>query len=267
MGTDGDEVDDSKRGGRGYADRLFDLTGRVVLVTGGSRGLGREMAFAAARCGADVAIASRKFDSCVATATAIEAETGCTAMPYGVHVGHWAELDGLIDAVYGRFGRLYVLVNNAGMSPPYDSLVDVTEQLFDVVSNVNLKGPFRLSVLAGERMVAAGGGAIVNVSTHGSLRPHPSYLPYAMAKAGLNTMTEGLAKAFGPTVRVNTLMPGPFLTDISTAWNFGDANPFADFALSRAGNPDEIVGAALFLMSNASSYTTGSILHVDGGYP
>lgn len=253
--------------GKGYADRLFDLTGKVVLVTGGSRGLGREMAFAAARCGADVVIASRKFDNCVAAAADIEAETGRTAMPYAVHVGHWGELEGLIDAVYGRFGRLDVLVNNAGMSPLYDSLADVTEQLFDVVLNLNLKGPFRLSVLAGERMRAAGGGVIVNVSTHGSLRPHPSYLPYAMAKAGLNAMTEGLAKAFGPTVRVNTLMPGPFLTDISKAWNLGEVNPFTDYALGRAGNPDEIVGAALFLMSNASSYTTGSILHVDGGFP
>jgi NAD(P)-dependent dehydrogenase (short-subunit alcohol dehydrogenase family) len=121
-------------------------------------------------------------------------------------------------------------------------------------------------------MVAAGGGAIINVSTHGSLRPHPSYLPYAAAKAGLNALTEGLAKAYGPTVRVNTLMPGPFLTDISTAWaldgNGGaEVNPFAHYALQRAGDPTEIVGAALFLMSDASSFTTGSILHADGGFP
>ena len=251
----------------GYADRLFDLSGRVVLVTGGSRGLGREMAFGAARCGADVVIASRKYDSCVSTAAEIEAETGRVAMPYAVHVGRWDQLASLIDAVYERFGRLDVLVNNAGMSPLYDSLRDVDEKLFDTVFNLNLKGPFRLSVLAGERMVAAGGGVIINVSTHGSLRPRPSYLPYAMAKAGLNAMTEGLAKAYGPTVRVNTLMPGPYLTDISKAWNFGDVNPFAGYALQRAGQPEEIVGAALFLMSDASSYTTGAILHADGGFP
>lgn len=249
--------------------RLFDLTGRVVLVTGGSRGLGREMAFAAARSGADVVIASRKYDNCVATAEAITAETGRAAMPYAVHVGRWDELDGLIEAVYERFGRLDVLVNNAGMSPLYDRLADVTEKLFDTVINLNLKGPFRLSVLAGERMAAAGGGVIINVSTHGSLRPDPSYLPYAAAKAGLNALTEGLAKAFGPTVRVNTLMPGPFLTDIAKAWRLDDvdANPFAHYALRRAGEPAEIVGAALFLMSDASSYTTGSILHADGGFP
>lgn len=250
----------------GYADGLFDLTDRVVLVTGGSRGLGREMAQAAARCGADVVIASRKLDACRATAAEIEAETGRSAMPYAVHVGRWDQLDGLVDAAYQRFGRVDVLVNNAGMSPVYDKQTDVTEKMFDAVVNLNLKGPFRLSALVGERMVAAGRGSIINVSTHGSVRPHPSFIPYAASKAGLNVMTEALAQAFGPTVRVNTLMPGPFLTDISKAWNFGDsANPFGDHALQRAGDPVEIVGAALFLMSDASSFTTGSIVRVDGG--
>lgn len=251
----------------GYADTLFDLTDRVVLITGGSRGLGREMAFAAARCGADVVIASRKLDTCQATAAQIETETGRRAMPYAVHVGRWDQLDGLTDAVYQRFGRVDVLVNNAGMSPVYNQQTDVTEQMFDAVVNLNLKGPFRLSALIGERMVAAGRGSIINVSTHGSIRPHPSFIPYAASKAGLNVMTEALAQAFGPQVRVNTLMPGPFLTDISRAWNFGDANPFAHFALRRAGQPSEIVGAALFLMSDASGYTTGSIVRADGGPP
>jgi NAD(P)-dependent dehydrogenase (short-subunit alcohol dehydrogenase family) len=250
-----------------YPADLFDLTDRVVLVTGGSRGLGREMAFAAARCGADVVIASRDLGSCEATATEIEAETGRNAMPYAVHVGRWQQLDGLVDAVYERFGKIDVLVNNAGMSPVYDKQTDVTEKMFDAVVNLNLKGPFRLSALVGERMVAAGRGAIINVSTHGSLRPHPSFIPYAASKAGLNAMTEAMAQAFGPTVRINTLMPGPFLTDISKAWSFGSDNPFEHFALQRAGEPAEIVGAALFLMSDASSYTTGSILRADGGIP
>ncbi|WP_193046799.1 SDR family NAD(P)-dependent oxidoreductase [Mycolicibacterium baixiangningiae] len=252
----------------GYADDLFDLSGRVVLVTGGSRGLGREIAFAAARCGADVVIASRSLESCEATAAEIAEATGRTAMPYGVHVGRWDQLDGLVDAVYERFGKLDVLVNNAGMSPLYDSLTSVSEKLFDAVFNLNVKGPFRLAALVGERMVADGGGSIVNVSSSGSLRPDPSMLPYAAAKAGLNTMTEGLAKAFGPTVRVNTLMAGPFLTDISKAWNFSEVSkPFGHLALERAGEPYEIVGAALFLMSDASSFTTGSILRADGGQP
>ena len=112
-----------------------------------------------------------------------------------------------------------MLINNAGMSPLYESLSSVTEKLFDAVVNLNLKGPFRLSALVGERMVADGGGSIINVSSSGSRRPRPEQLPYSAAKAGLNALTEGLALAFGPTVRVNTLMPGPFLTDISKAWD------------------------------------------------
>ncbi|CQD23112.1 short-chain dehydrogenase [Mycolicibacterium conceptionense] len=250
----------------GYADELFDLTDKVVLVTGGSRGLGREIAFGAARCGADVVIASRNLESCVATAEEISAATGRAAMPYQVHVGRWDQLDGLVDAAYERFGKVDVLVNNAGMSPLYESLGSVTEKLYDSVFNLNLKGPFRLSALLGERMVADGGGAIINVSSSGSLRPDQYMLPYAAAKAGLNALTEGLAKAFGPTVRVNTLMAGPFLTDVSKAWDMA-GNPFGHLALRRAGNPPEIVGAALFLMSDASSFTTGSILRVDGGLP
>ena len=252
-----------------YADELFDLTDRVVLVTGGSRGLGREMAFAVARCGADVVIASRNMDNCVATAKEIESETGRSALPYQVHVGRWDQLDGLVDAAYERYGKVDTLINNAGMSPVYDKLTDVTEKLFDAVVNLNLKGPFRLSALVGERMVAAGRGSIINVSTAGSLRPTPDIVPYAAAKAGLNAMTEALAKAFGPAVRVNTLMAGPFLTDVSKAWNLDAAkgNMFAHLSLQRAGDPAEIVGAALFLASDASSFTTGSILRADGGIP
>jgi NAD(P)-dependent dehydrogenase (short-subunit alcohol dehydrogenase family) len=253
----------------GYADDLFDLTGQVILITGGSRGLGREMAFAAARCGADAVIASRNIDNCVATANEIEAETGRSAMPYAVHVGRWEQLDGLVEATYERFGKVDTLINNAGMSPIYDKLTNVTEKLFDAVVNLNLKGPFRLSALVGERMVAAGRGSIINVSSTGSLRPGADIVPYAAAKAGLNAMTEGLARAFGPAVRVNTLMAGPFLTDISKAWNLDQAtqNPFGHLSLRRAGNPPEIIGAALFLASDASSFTTGSILRADGGIP
>ncbi|MCV7282966.1 SDR family oxidoreductase [Mycolicibacterium flavescens] len=251
-----------------FAGTLFDLTDRVVLVTGGSRGLGREMAFAAARCGADVVIASRKYETCVATAEEITAETGRAAMPYGVHVGRWDELDGLVDAAYDRFGKVDVLINNAGMSPLYESLTSVSEKLFDSVMNLNFKGPFRLSALVGERMVADGGGSIINVSTSGSRRPDAHMLPYAASKAGLNALTEGFALAFGPTVRVNTLMPGPFLTDVSKAWDMeATVAGVQHFALKRLGNPPEIVGAALYLMSDASSYTSGSIIRVDGGMP
>src|SRR5690242_10124701 len=120
---------------------LFDLTGRVALVTGGSRGLGREMVLAFARAGADVVIASRKLEGCERLAHEVEAETGRRALAHACHVGHWEELDRLADAAYAAFGRIDVLVNNAGMSPLYDRLVEVTEELWDKVLGVNLKGP------------------------------------------------------------------------------------------------------------------------------
>jgi NAD(P)-dependent dehydrogenase (short-subunit alcohol dehydrogenase family) len=192
----------------GYADQVFDLTGKVVVVTGGSRGLGKEIAFAVARLGADVVIASRKAANCEEVAKQLAAQTGRASMAYGVHVGRWDELEPFVDAVYERFGRVDVLFNNAGMSPVYDKLTDVTEKLFDSVMNVNFKGPFRLAALIGERMRAAakgdgeaGGGSIINVSSAGSIRPRGQIVPYAGAKAALNAMTEGLAEGLGPAVR------------------------------------------------------------------
>ncbi|MGY1742734.1 MULTISPECIES: SDR family NAD(P)-dependent oxidoreductase [unclassified Blastococcus] len=254
----------------GYADELFDLTGRVALVTGGSRGLGREMVLGLARCGADVVIASRDLEACRQVAEEVEETTGQSALPYSVHAGRWDQLPGLVDAAHERFGRIDVLVNNAGMSPVFDSLTDVTEKLFDVVVNLNLKGPFRLTALVGERMVAAGRGSIVNVSSTGSIRTNPSIAPYAAAKAGLNSLTESFALALGPTVRVNTLMAGPHATDAHPEWaehtGTGDGI-FPSHALQRAGRPSEVVGAVLYLASDASSYTTGATLRVDGGIP
>jgi NAD(P)-dependent dehydrogenase (short-subunit alcohol dehydrogenase family) len=251
-----------------YASQLFDLSDRVVVVTGGSRGLGREIAFGCARMGADVVIASRKLDNCKSTAAEIEAETGRRAWPYAVHVGRWDQLEPFVDAVYAEFGKVDVLFNNAGMAPRYDKLSDVTEQLFDSVLGLNFKGPFRLSSLIGERMVEAGRGSIVNVSSTGSLRPYQSIIPYASAKAAMNSMTLGMAEAFGPLVRVNTLMSGTMRTDISKHWDMDEIEPIvASIALQRVGDPPEIVGAALYLASDASSYTTGATIRVDGGIP
>ena len=244
------------------------LAGRVALVTGGSRGLGRAMALAFAEAGADVVIASRKIENCRAVAAEIEA-LGRRALPVACHVGHWDELDGLVERAYGTFGRVDVLVNNAGMSPLYPDLTTVSEELWDKVLGVNLKGPFRLTALVGTRMAAGSyGGSIINVSSTGSLRPAPHMLPYDAAKAGLNTLTEGFAKAFGPTVRVNCIMAGPFLTDISRAWDPSTVERgMRSHALQRAGAAEEIVGAALYFATDASSYTTGAILRVDGGIP
>jgi len=246
---------------------MFDLHGKVALVTGGSRGLGREMALAFARAGADVAIVSRKLAACESVAAEIEAH-GRRALPHACHVGRWEDLDDLVDAAYGRFGRVDVLVNNAGMSPLYPSLVEVSEALWDKVLAVNLKGPFRLSALVGTRMAAGAGGSSINVSSVAAIRPTPTETPYAAAKAGLNALTVAFAHAFGPTVRVNCIMAGPFLTDISKAWDPAAVRRFeAVAALGRAGRPEEIVGTALYLASDASSFTTGAVLRVDGGQP
>jgi NAD(P)-dependent dehydrogenase (short-subunit alcohol dehydrogenase family) len=253
----------------GFADELFDLSGRVALVTGGSRGLGKAMVMALARCGADVVITSRDLASCEAAAEEVRETTGRDALAYSCHVGRWDQLDGLVDAAYERFGRVDVLVNNAGKSPVYADLLDVNEQLWDSVLNLNLRGPFRLGVLVGNRMRDAGRGSIVNISTSGALRPDPSFAPYAAAKAGLNNITESLAKEFGPAVRVNCISSGPFHTDATVGWPEEMRGPegLPSFALRRMGNPPEIVGAALYFASDASTFTTGAILRVDGGMP
>ncbi|MDD2857522.1 MAG: SDR family oxidoreductase [Candidatus Nanopelagicales bacterium] len=250
-----------------YLDTLYDLTDKVVVITGGSRGLGREMAYGCAQAGAHVVIASRKLDNCVAVADDIAATTGRQTMAYGLHVGRWDEIEPFVDAVYHRFGKVDVLVNNAGMSPIYDRNSEVSEALFDSVMNLNFKGPYRLTALMGERMYEAGSGSIINVSSSGSIRPSATIIPYAGAKAALNTMTEGFAKAFGPRVRVNTLMSGTMMSDISKAWDVPSmtAGMQSTTSLKRIGDPPEIVGALIYLASDASSYTSCATIRVDGG--
>ncbi len=249
---------------------LFDLTDRVAIVTGGSRGLGREMVQAFARAGAHVVIASRKREACEALAREVEEATGRRALAVGCHVGRWEDCDALTEQAYDAFGRVDVLVNNAGMSPLYPSLDEVAEDLWDKVIAVNLKGPFRLSSLIGTRMAAGEGGSIVNVSSVAAVQPTPIEAPYGAAKAGLHNLTLSMARAFAPKVRVNCIMPGPFMTDISKAWPQAAIDALErSVPLGRGGRAAEIVGAALYLASPASSYTTGAILKVDGGaaYP
>ena len=246
----------------------FDLTDKVAVVTGGSRGLGQAMCVAFAEHGATVVVASRKADACEKLAASITERTGRPALGVGCHVGQWADCDALVDTVYERYGHVDVLVNNAGMSPLYGSLVEVTEELFDKVIAVNYRGAFRLSALIGTRMAEGDGGSIINVSSIAAVQPSPGEIPYAGAKAALNNMTIGLARSFGPTVRVNMIMPGAFMTDITKAW---DLEAFAESAktripLQRGGQPGEVVGAALYLASDASSYTNGAIIKIDGGY-
>jgi NAD(P)-dependent dehydrogenase (short-subunit alcohol dehydrogenase family) len=242
---------------------LFDLTGRVAMVTGGSRGLGRQMVLAFADAGADVVIASRKADACEATAEEVR-DRGRRALAVPTHVGRWADLDALVEAAYAGFGKVDVLVNNAGMSPLAPSSEQTSEELFDKVVAVNFKGPFRLSAAVGQRMADGDGGSIINISSSGALFPKPRFGPYAGAKAALNALTTVFALEFGPTVRVNTISAGPFLTDIADHWPEEDRKRSRS-AVGRPGRPEEIVTTALYLASPASSFTNGAVIRVDGG--
>jgi NAD(P)-dependent dehydrogenase (short-subunit alcohol dehydrogenase family) len=248
---------------------LTDYAGKVVLITGGSRGIGHAMALGFAEAGANLAIASRKVEACEATVAEIKA-LGRDGSAHAAHVGKWADCDRLADEVLARWGKVDVLVNNAGLSPIAPSSLETSEDLFDKVLGVNLKGPFRLMARLGSHMAANGGGAILNISSTGAIRPTPETAPYAAAKRGLNALTEAFAHEYGPTVRVNCIMCGPFHTDISKAWSRSPEwteRTKREFAMQRVGDPEEVVGAALYLCSPAASYTSGAIIRIDGGQP
>jgi NAD(P)-dependent dehydrogenase (short-subunit alcohol dehydrogenase family) len=243
-------------------DPLFDFTGKVALVTGGSRGLGYQMVKAFAERGADVIIASRKLEACEVVAEECRA-LGRRALAVACHAGRWDEIDRLIAAAYAEFGRVDILVNNAGMGPLVPSH-EVTETLFDSVVNLNFKGPFRLATQVAKRMADGDGGSIINVSSTGSLMPLPQVVPYGSSKAALNAMSVSLAAEYAPKVRVNTLSPGPFRTDIAKAWPDEGKGPLP-IPRGHAADPQDIVTAALFLASSASVNVTGSLIRCDGG--
>ena len=243
---------------------LHDLTGKVAVVTGGSRGIGRAIVQALAEAGADVVIASRKLDSCEAAAAEVRASTGRQAAPVACHVGRWGECDRLIAAALDRFGRLDVLVSNAGMSPLYESLDAVSEDLFDKTLAVNLKGPFRLAVLAGTHMAAHDGGSIINIGTTASLTSSTRG-SRMRAPRRASTRSPWAWPRRTPRVRVKAILPGPFRTDISKAWAPPEGAEVPWVPLGRIGVPAEIAPLALHLASAASSFTTGAIIRVDGG--
>jgi NAD(P)-dependent dehydrogenase (short-subunit alcohol dehydrogenase family) len=242
---------------------MFDLSGRVALITGGTRGLGLAMARGFAQAGCDIVVSSRKAEACDAVAAEIRG-MGVRAVGIPCHVGYWDQVGELAEKAWDAFGKIDVLVNNAGMSPLAPSSLETSEALFDKVVDVNFKGPFRLTSLIGSRMAAGAGGSIINVSSTGAMRPLPHMAPYAGAKAALNAVSIAFAREYGPKVRVNVISPGGFLTDVATEWK---DNPGAGkgLALGRFGEPEEIVSTALYLASDASSYTTGANIRVDGG--
>jgi NAD(P)-dependent dehydrogenase (short-subunit alcohol dehydrogenase family) len=244
----------------------LDASGKIVVVTGGSRGLGRAMALGFAEAGADVVIASRKIEPCEAVAAEVRA-LGRRALAVSCHVGDWAQCASLVDAAIAEFGRIDVLVNNAGIAPVPPSLLGVTEDLFDKTIGVNLRGPLRLTALAAEHMPP--GGSVINISSKASLHPSSFTVVYAAAKAGLNALTRAAANEFGPRgIRVNAIVCGTFHTDSlhrSLPSEDLQKQMASQISLGRIADVGEIVGTALYLASDASSYLTGQLIVLDGG--
>ncbi|WP_029115729.1 SDR family NAD(P)-dependent oxidoreductase [Mycobacterium sp. URHB0044] len=245
----------------------FDLSGRVALITGGTRGIGREIAGTLSRAGADVIVVSRKAEACERAAGEIRVETGRRAYALPANVSSWAECDRVVEEAYAEAGRIDILVNNAGASLLYDDVDTVDEAMFDKMIALNLKGHFRLTALVGTRMAATGAGCVVNISTISARVGAAHAIVYAAAKAGLNNMTKSFAERFAPAVRVNAVMPGAVDTDVMTSWTAAQRERACDTALmGRVGRPEEISGAVLYLASDAASFTTGQVLAVDGGH-
>ncbi len=246
-----------------------DLSGKVALVTGGSRGLGRAMCLGLARAGADVVIASRKLENCEAVAAEVR-ELGREALAVAAHAGDTGDLDALIDAAWGAFGRVDILVNNAGINPVGGGLSDLGPDLFQKIFEVNTRGPWYLASRLAPRMAEQGGGVIINVISVAGLRP-PAYQGfYAATKAALNALTGVMAQEWAPhKVRVNSLAPGSYHSDLfdSAARSPEFLQGAIDASLQkRVADTEEIVGPLLYLASDMSSFTTGTTLVTDGGY-
>ncbi|MCF8571913.1 glucose 1-dehydrogenase [Gordonia sp. HY002] len=242
-----------------------DLTGKVALVTGASRGLGLAIARGLKDAGATVIVSSRKIEGCTEAVAALGDGPG-SAYPLALHVGDWESLEPAVDGIIERFGRLDILVNNAGIAPLAENLMAVSEKLWDKTIEVNVKGPFRLMAVVGDRMREAGGGSIINISSIGAVRPSPAEAMYAAAKNGLNALTQAFAQEYAPTVRANCVMPGSFATDMAENWDDEFIGLVTNrLPAGRLGRPEEIAGLVTYLAGDESTYTTGALIPVDGG--
>jgi len=245
----------------------FSLEGKVALVTGGSRGIGRAIALAFADAGADVAISSRKLPDLEAVAEELK-QKGVKNMAVASHIARGEESKALVDRIKGEWGKIDILVNNAGTNPYAGPLLEAEEWAWDATMNVNLKGPFLLSQLVAGVMKEQGGGSIVNIASIMGIAPSELGF-YSVTKAGLIMLTRVLAKEWGQhKIRVNAIAPGVVKTRLSEAlWKDPVKSEVAakSKALGYIGVPEDIAGAALFLASDASSYVTGEVIVVDGG--
>jgi len=248
---------------------LFDLRGRVALVTGASRGIGAATARLLARHGARVVVSSRKVDDCETVAREIR-DAGGEAHAMGCHIGDMEQIQSLFSRLDDAFGRVDILVNNAAANPYYGHILDTDLGAFQKTVDVNIRGYFFMSVEAAKRMRTQGGGAIVNVASVNGVRPGPMQGIYSITKAAVINMTQSFAKECGQfNIRVNALLPGLTRTRFATALTENEKarDYYLGFVpLGRMAEPEEMAGAVLFLASDASSYATGSCVTADGGY-
>ncbi len=252
----------------------FSLEGRVAIVTGGGRGIGKAIAQCFAKAGARVAITSRKMNDLEATAAEIEAFGG-VAFPVQSHLGKMEEIEKMVNTVAGKFGRVDILVNNAGASPAMGSVLESDERLWETIMNLNLKGLYFTSQSVARIMKEQGNGKIINISSIDGYKPEPGVSVYSISKAGVRMITKAFAMELAPfNIQVNTIAPGAISTKMLDSHWFhlppeeaqkekaamAKATP-----MGRIGVPDEIAGAAIYLASDASSYTTGAEILIDGG--
>jgi NAD(P)-dependent dehydrogenase (short-subunit alcohol dehydrogenase family) len=250
--------------------RLFDLSGKVAIVTGSTKGIGRAIAQGLAAAGATVVVSSRKQDRCDEVASEIERSTGRQAVGLACHVGDWDAVPAFIDAAHARLGRIDVLVNNAGINPARITPSAMTLDYWRKVFSVNLEGPLRTSQLVAPIMRDQGGGSIVNIATMAAYSGGSSICAYGASKAALINLTKSMAQEWAPwRVRVNALSPGPFMTEMmagGAATSPGFLDLVAEGTLQkRVADPVEIVGPVLYLASDASSFVTGDDISVSGG--
>lgn len=244
-----------------------DLSGKVALVNGASRGIGEAIARGLADCGATVVCTSRKLEGVQAVADAIN-ETGGNAVARTCHAGHLDEIEALIDFVRGDHGRLDILINNAASNPYYGPAAGLPPDAFDKTVDVNLKGPYYFMSHAVPLMIESGGGAVVNVASIAALVSMQGQAVYSMTKAGLVSLTKTFAREYGQSgVRVNAILPGVVETKFAEALTSdpGIQKWLARLPVPRAGQPDDMVAGVLFLVSDEAAYTTGTTLVMDGG--